>query len=417
MSQSYRVLNLHVENIKKIKAVDITTNGNSVVISGKNGNGKSSTIDAIAWALGGAKLIPSEPVRHGEKQAEIVVDLGEIKVTRKWTGPDASFLKVEMQDGVQVSRPQSLLDSIVGNLTFDPLEFAEMQPKDRLALLKNLAGVDFEDLETERQNALADQRSLKKQLAGLNDRILIAERDLKDRGFVEIEMDEQSVRDAIDRIRDQELKSRTAEREKRFLEQTRDDLQKRIENLNRDLKLAQERLAQTAADLAAAESVIVSEPESTAAYEEMLEDHEKNRKLQTQMNALEAAKESFRVMKDTYEQTNVRLRSVREEKARRIENSNMPIKGLAFGEGEITFNDIPFGQLSSSEQIRVSMGIAMALNPKLRVALVKNGSLLDSEARKRLEEVAHANGFQVWIEVTSDGPLKDSIYIEDGEIK
>lgn len=58
----------------------------------------------------------------------------------------------------------------------------------------------------------------------------------------------------------------------------------------------------------------------------------------------------------------------------------------------------------------------MALNPKLRVIFVRDGSLLDKEGVKAILEMAAAKDYQVWMEYTKDEKGM-GIYIEDGEIK
>ena len=77
-----RVINLTVENVKRIKAVEITPKEDVILISGKNGAGKSSLIDAMWWALGGSKTVQKKPIREGEAKAKTVLDLGDYIVTR-----------------------------------------------------------------------------------------------------------------------------------------------------------------------------------------------------------------------------------------------------------------------------------------------------------------------------------------------
>ena len=58
---------LKAENIKRLVAVEIQANGEPVVvIRGRNGAGKSSVLDSIAFALGGKNLQPAEPIRADE---------------------------------------------------------------------------------------------------------------------------------------------------------------------------------------------------------------------------------------------------------------------------------------------------------------------------------------------------------------
>ena len=57
---------LQVENLKRIKAVKLEPSASGLtVIGGKNGQGKTSVLDAIAWALGGEKFRPTNPKRDG----------------------------------------------------------------------------------------------------------------------------------------------------------------------------------------------------------------------------------------------------------------------------------------------------------------------------------------------------------------
>src|SRR5258706_15795265 len=79
-----KIVKLVAENVKRLHAVTIEPDGALVTVGGKNGAGKSSVLDSIAWALGGEKLVPPEPIRSGESEAKIVVDLGDLVVTRRF---------------------------------------------------------------------------------------------------------------------------------------------------------------------------------------------------------------------------------------------------------------------------------------------------------------------------------------------
>ena len=105
------------------------------------------------------------------------------------------------------------------------------------------------------------------------------------------------------------------------------------------------------------------------------------------------------------------------EKDTRIKAAKFPIEGLGITDECVIFNNKPFSQLSTGEQIRISTAIAMALNPELKIILIKDGSLLDAEGTKAIMDIAKDKDYQLWIEKCADekGPL--GIYIEDGEIK
>ena len=80
-----RIIKLKAENIKRLKAAEITPTGDLIQVTGRNGQGKSSLLDAIWWALGGTKNIQDQPIRTGQRKAKIELDLGKYIVTREFS--------------------------------------------------------------------------------------------------------------------------------------------------------------------------------------------------------------------------------------------------------------------------------------------------------------------------------------------
>jgi len=80
-----KIVRMSAKNVKRLRAVEVSPDGNVIVVSGKNASGKTSLLDSIAYALGGKDVICKEPVRRGEQRAEIVCDLDEIVVRRTFT--------------------------------------------------------------------------------------------------------------------------------------------------------------------------------------------------------------------------------------------------------------------------------------------------------------------------------------------
>ena len=93
----------------------------------------------------------------------------------------------------------------------------------------------------------------------------------------------------------------------------------------------------------------------------------------------------------------------------------MPISGLGFDDDGVTYQGVPLKQASAAEQLRVSVAMAMALNPKVRVIRITDGSLLDSDNLALIEQMAADQDFQVWIErVDETGTV--GVVIEDGQV-
>ena len=72
-----KIIELRAENVKKLTVVQVHPDGSLVVISGKNGAGKTSLIDSISMALGGKDLVCAKPLRKGAKRGQTRVTIGE----------------------------------------------------------------------------------------------------------------------------------------------------------------------------------------------------------------------------------------------------------------------------------------------------------------------------------------------------
>lgn len=110
-----------------------------------------------------------------------------------------------------------------------------------------------------------------------------------------------------------------------------------------------------------------------------------------------------------------KLEAIGRYKTQLMEQTNFPIRGLDFRAGKIVYNGVPIGQASAAEKLRVGMAIAMALNPRLRIIRIEDGSLLDKQSWRVIEEMAQQGDYQVWIETVADEPGQ-GIYIYDGQI-
>jgi len=101
----------------------------------------------------------------------------------------------------------------------------------------------------------------------------------------------------------------------------------------------------------------------------------------------------------------------------KVTESKLPIQGLTFDSDTLYYNDIPFtDQSSSAEQLRVSVAMGFAINPQLKILLIRDGSLLDSDNLKMIAEMAEKEGGQLWVERVGEGK-ECQVIIEDGKVK
>lgn len=431
------IISLTAENVKRIKAVHIVPKGKMVAIGGKNGHGKTSVLDAIWWALAGTKHIQAEPIRDGAEKAKIILDLGEFVVHRTFHRKDdrdppyTTSLRVESADGGSVQQPHTILTSFIDALTFDPLEFERMPPKDQFdALRKFVPDVDFEKIDAlqrgdmERRRDVNRDADAKRKAASVID----APADFKP-------IDETALLDQITTAGEHnaQIEARRARRqqvadeaERLETEATRSfvtaqQLRQRAAELIRQAEET-EKAAQEMADEAAASRERLAEAEALPALVDVSDVRAKLNEARAHNARGARAAEKKRLLDEAeaLEQQSRDLTAAMEkraaEKQAAIAKAKLPVDGLSFGDGEILLNGHPFDQASDAERLRASIAIAMASNSKLRVVRVRDGSLLDDDAMKLLADMAEANDCQVWIErVGGVGP--SGFEMEDGELK
>jgi predicted ATPase len=415
---------LRSENVKRLKAVAIRPDRSVVQITGENGNGKTSVLDSIFWALGGTKGHGSLPIRQGEQKATIRLNLGEVTVIRRFT-PSGTSLDVEAPNGARFKSPQTLLDEMLGALTFDPLAFARLAPKAQLEQLRGLVplDVDLDALDERWQRAFAARTDVNRTVRSLAERVASLAADVDETMDVE-PIDLAAMLDQMERAADHNstVARATSDREavRQGIAARRQSAAMRREQAARLLAEAEE-LENMAASQEAmlASAAPIPEPVDTALLRIAIDDaRAKNAKREAQLRARSlyatARSEHEKALAEAKPLTDVIERS-HAEKRDAIARAAMPIEGLSFGDGEILYRGVPFAQASSAEQLRVATAIGMALNPKLRILCIRDGSLLDTKSLALLEEMAAAHDFQVWIERVAEDPGV-GIHLVDGAV-
>lgn len=418
-----RILSLQAQNFKALRAVEITPTGAMVPIIGDNGAGKSSVLDSIYCALAGKKAIPSKPIRRGADSAVIKLDLGEVKVTRKFSGDTTSVI-VEAQSGARFPSPQRMLDDLLGELSFDPLRFANAEPKAQLETLRSLVKLDVDVDALDGQNARDYElrREWNRKVDSLKERVssLGAGIDSQmETTPIDINALTSRMADASDH--NAAIDRRRANREKTA--ELRDTLILRAE----EKRTAARRLVDEAAALdleADAKQQLLDTagplPETidaTALRDEINSAMRTNTERESQSRQRDAHKravDELQAASATSANLTAQMEGRTKAKVDAIANAKMPIEGLGFGDGEVLYQGMPLSQVSSAERIRVSFAMAIAKNPKLRVVLLHDGPLLDEKSLALVAQMAEEADVQVWIERVGRGPV--GVLIQDGEV-
>lgn len=423
-----KIVKLTVENIMRVSSVEITPQGSVIVIGGDNAQGKSSILTAIEMALGGKGHVVDQPVRQGEASARVVVDLGEIVIERVFNAAGGTTLKVKAASGAVFQSPQSMLDALVGKLAFDPLAFARAKPKDQAETLRAVAGIDTKDLDERHRMAYALRTEINRDVETLKFGLAAMPEPAAD--LPDVEPDVPALMAELDAMQKRneargaggaeimELKSKLALQTKNLAGERAmlDRLEAQcveyrasialydLESIKKEIDQAQERFERARAEI----------EDSTALRDKIADSQRIGFAVRAKINRAKTVA-TLEIKTHASGLQTGELEQIAVERHVRIAKAPYPIPGLLVGDDLVTLNGIPLAQASSAEQLRTSVAIGAALNPKLKVMIIRDGSLLDNTGLESLAEIAETNGMQCWVERVSKG-AECSFVIEDGHL-
>lgn len=419
------IIRLKIEDVMRIVAVDIEPGGSLVVVGGRNAQGKTSTLDAIAMALGGGRLIPATPIKKGQTTGKVEVTLDDLVVTRSfWYAKDGSTrskLTVTSRDGsAEYKKPQDMLDRLCGSLAFDPLKFARDDPQKQLEALQELVGLDFEEHDAKRVgtfNKRADANREEKRLGAVVDAMPIhhgvSEADRI--GTEGILSGIAEITEHNERVGGSETRLATTRATRTAVLKSIADIEAQIETLTADLAGEKIVLAEVETSIKETAALLGSQPRRDAGSlkAKLDESADIERKLAENAARSKARHEHTKALAIAGTLTDT-LSLMDADKKAAIAAAKMPVEGLGFADGCVTFNGLPFAQASSAEQLRISVALGLAANPTLTILLVRDGSLLDEDNLAMIAQMAAAAEAQVWVErVGTEGC---SFVIEDGRV-
>ncbi len=395
---------LEIENVKRIKAVRLEPSPTGLtVIGGRNNQGKTSVIDALAWAVGGDKYKPSQAQREGSViPPSLRVQLSNgIIVERK--GKNSS-LKVIDPEGNRAG--QQLLNSFLEPLALDLPKFMSATSREKADTLLRIIGVGdqlhaLEQHETELYNKrhaigqIADQKAkFAKEMPYYSD---VPE----------------EVISASELIRQQqEILVRNGENQrKRQLRQQYDrelaQAQIAYDEAKKRLKLAEENA------LTARKAAEDLHDESTAELEKNIADIETvNAKVRANLDR-EKAEEDAKGYSNQYRALTEELESIRREKYDLLKSADLPLEGLSVQNGELTYLGQKWDNMSGSQQLRVSAAIVRRLNPECGFVLLDKLEQMDIDTLAEFGQWLEAEGLQAIATRVSSGN-ECSVIIEDG---
>lgn len=416
--EKMKISSFQIENVKRVKAVQLEPSASGLtVIGGDNDQGKTSVLDAIAWALGGNRFKPSEPHREGSvlpPSLHFELSNGLI-VERKGKNGD---LKVIDPSGDKAG--QALLDSFIDVLALDLPKFMQSTSKEKAQTLLQIIGVGDQLFELEKQeNDLYNRRRAIGQIADQKKKWAMEQPHYGDAPEEPIS--------ASDLIKQQQAilaKNGENQRKREHLEQNERELKMtfgRIDQLKQELERVQQELKKQETAYKTLEEDIqvgrktVSElvDESTAEIEQSINDIEEiNTKVRANMDKVRAEQEAERY-KEEYDGMTEEIEEVRRAKIALLDGADLPLEGLSVEDGELTYQGKKWDGMSGSGQLKVATAIVRKLNPKCGFVLLDKLEQMDQKTLKEFGDWLVKEDLQAIATRVSKGE-ECQIIIEDG---
>lgn len=409
--EAVKINSLELENVKRVKAVKLEPTASGLtVVGGKNNQGKTSVLDAIAWALGGAKYKPSQAQREGSLvEPQLHIELSNGMVVER-LGKNGT-LKVTDPSGQKGN--QSLLDGFISQFALDLPKFMEADKNTKAKILLQIIGVGdklsaFDKQESELYNRrteigrIADQKKKYAdemvQWDGVPEEIVSA-----------AELIQQQQEILARNGRNQELRNQVnnLEAQKTLLEQ-------RIEEAQKTLNAMHEQFAELMEKLSIANTNAKDlHDESTAELEESIANIDStNAKVRDNLNKQRAQEEADEY-KRQYGDLTTQIEEVRKSRMELLNGVEMPLDELSVQDGELIYKGQRWDNMSGSDQLKVATAIVRKTNPQCGFVLLDKLEQMDIDTMNEFGKWLQDNDLQAIATRVSTGD-ECSIFIEDG---
>lgn len=409
-----KIHRFEIENVKRVRALSLEPSKEGLtVIGGKNGQGKTTVLDALTWALGGDRFKPSEPTREGSAtppHLRVELDNGLV-VERKGQG---SSLKVIDPQGNKAG--QQLLNEFIETLALDLPRFMNGTAKEKAATLLKIIGVGdtLYELEAEEQRLynkrheigqIADQKKKAAEEATFH-----PDAPAEPVSASELIAQQQGI--LAKNGENQRLRERVGE-----LERAYDSKAKEVDDLEERLRVATAELAVLQVQFKTAKKTAEQlQDESTAELEESIASIDATNAKVRENQAKSMLEDEANQWKAQYDELTDKIESIRAQKVALLDGADLPLEGLGVEGGELTYGGHRWDAMSGSEQLRVATAIVRKLNPECGFVFVDKLEQMDVETMREFGEWAEGEGLQVIATRVSTGD-ECSIVIEDGRAK
>nr|UVY09649.1 MAG: AAA domain protein [Bacteriophage sp.] len=401
---SVKINSLEFENVKRIKAVQLEPSKSGLtIIGGKNRQGKTSVLDSIAWALGGDKFKPSNPMRHGsvvEPHLKVTLDNG---ITVERSGKNSSLKVI---DSTGNKGGQQLLNSFVEQFALDLPKFMNQSSKEKAATLLRIIGVGDKLYQLEaNEQTLYNQRTAIGRIADQKEKFA-KEMPV----YTGVPAEPVSASELI--RQQQDILARNGENQRK--REQRDYYKSQLELAQTAYEQAKSRLeaAENNYKLASLDAENLTDENTSELERNIAEIEEINKKVRANLDR-EKAEIDAEDYKEQYKHLTNEIENIRQAKKDLLNGADLPLPGLSVEGGELLYNGSKWDCMSGSEQLIVATSIVRKLNPDCGFVLLDKLEQLDGDTLTEFGSWLESQGLQAIATRVSTGD-ECSIIIEDG---
>lgn len=401
-----KILCFSAENFKAVKTFYCEPKPEGLtIIGGDNCAGKTTCLDILSFALGGAKYRPSNPKREGAVgDTTLHVELSNgLTVERK-----GKNLSLTVTDREGARHGQELLDAFISNIAIDLPKFYNASSKDKAHMILDTLGIEEKLAElAKREKEKYDTRTMVGREA---DRKQKAAEDMP--WHEDVPEEKVSVKDLIDEQQDILARNGIKEEHRRNLEANKNEL----ERVNAELKRLSERREELVAKVSSAESEDFT-LESTAELEKQIANFEEiNRKIGENAERTRRMEEAD-ALNDQKDALTKEIEEIREERLSLLKNADFPLEGLTVNDDcELTYNGAAWDCMSGAQQLIVSCAIASRINPNCRFVRMDKLEQLDLKTLAEFDKWLRTQDLQCIATRVSTGS-ECTLVVENGEVK
>lgn len=399
----------HMMGLKRAK-LKMPENG-VVLFGGENGHGKSRSIDSLLMAICGKSGMEWPDVELSEEDREGWV---RVKLSGDTELHDMEGFTVELQlkkrrgkstlerfrvidsAGDEAPTPRDFLQKLYSLRALDPRAMEKATPAKRAALIKELVGLDFSALDDEREIAYKRRTDVNRDIKILQGRrsglTFPSETPAAPISVVELVSKKDKAQAHNRAIEDDARKLKKLEdADTKFTEEIA-KLEERIAALKQGQDENKDAIAAQKSKVEAAVKIDVTEIQTAIETSEVV-----NRDVAKKLEAARIDKELHEVEVESQKLTD-KIERIDNQKQRRLEDAKWPLPNMSLDDSGVLLDGLPFEQASAAQRLIASVKVGMALNPKLKLFVSKDGNDLDNKTLLELDKMLRENGYQMILE-------------------